>query len=386
MSLIVSFAAPLFWGAQLMTTGNILPPANPILSSTDPTISTLIAVIKDAQEINARISNTPYCSAATIAPPPISTQPVTVRINENGAISASVPAGNIPFNHTAASTVKALTMFRVFQDVLGGKTENLDNPVPPEVIAAAKALGSSFFNDNKAATWGDLIKHTWETSDNGLAEVIAAYQPNKPLPESFENIATQAGHNLQGFFLRNTTIELSKVLIFNGSGHPDGVEGGSGPYPVARISELCLNAQTGKRLPSRQGHVDVAEYTKALWQIANTPTGKAFVQWLTNHGVKSPSLAKAQGAAKSGTDNSTTGGVFFVPQNGGVSVTVQLGRGGYTPQETPYSVGTVSPVEQKGDFNGVPAFLDISGQVTSITPSVMPQQIQILVRSEDHSK
>ena len=147
MSLIVS-AASLFWGAQLMTTGNIPPPANPILSSTDPTISTLIAVIKDAQEINARISNTPYCSAATITPP-ISTQPVTVRINENGAISASVPAGNIPSNHTAASTVKALTMFRVFQDVLGGKTENLDNPVPPEVIAAAKALGSSFFNDNK---------------------------------------------------------------------------------------------------------------------------------------------------------------------------------------------------------------------------------------------
>ncbi len=281
-------------------------------------------------------------------------------------------------------------MFRVFQDVLGGKTENLDNPVPPEVIAAAKARGSSFFNDNKAATWGDLIKHTWETSDNGLAEILAAYRPNKPLPKSFENIAAQAGHNLQGFLLRNTTINLSKVLIFNGSGHPDGVEGGSGPYPVARISELCLNAQTGKRLPSRQGHVDVAEYTKALWQVANTST--AFVGWLTDHGVTSPSLrnaqGNAQGAAKSGTDNSTTGGVFFVPQNGGVSVTVQLGRGGYTPQATPYPVGTVSPVEQKGDFNGVPAFLDISGQVTSITPSVMSQQIQIqrLVHSEDHSK
>ena len=157
------------------------------LHSTTPEPTELTQAIYEVEQRNNRIGNTPYCSAEIINPP-ITTQPVTVRINENGAILASVPAGNIPSNHTAASTVKALTMFRVFQQVLGGQLENLNNPVPQQVMKAANDLESTFFQNGDPKTWGDLIKYTWETSDNGLSEILAAYT-NENLPNSLKEMA-----------------------------------------------------------------------------------------------------------------------------------------------------------------------------------------------------
>jgi hypothetical protein len=286
----------------------------------------------------AALESSPYCGHRPSNH--LSETPVTVRIDSAGNVFASVPQTQT--DHTAASTLKTLTMFRVFNDVLGGKIENLGKPVPEEVIKSANALGSRFFQDGKPHTWGEFMKHIWEKSHNGLAEIIGAYRPDQPLPKSFPALAAQAGDNLQLFLLNHTTIDLSKVIALNGSGHPDGVEGGSGVYPAARTSSLCLQT-TPSVLPSRQKRVDIKEYTKALWELANTTKGTQFVQWLEAHDVKSRDTLP--GVNKTGTDNTTTGFVAFKLHSfqgqDSVAVTVQLGQGNYTPSPTPYKIGFV---------------------------------------------
>jgi hypothetical protein len=314
-----------------------LSPTPRTLYSITPEPTALTVAIVEIDKRNKSVVNTPYCGHWSENP--LNSSPITVRINDDGSVFASVPPEHIKTDHTAASTQKTLTMFRVFYKILGGDVNALNNLVPEPIIDAANRLESTFFQDGNPKTWGDLIAYTWKQSDNGLAEVLAAYQPNNFLPESFEKMASQSGDNLQRFLSDTTTTDLSKVLVFNGSGHPDGVEGGSANYPPAYISTLCLKSYNSSSPPPRQGRVDIAEYAKALWQLANTPQGLAFVRWLEAHNVKSPILP--QSAAKTGTDGYTTGIVVFEPNLNAVKVTVQLGEGGYRAQATPHSLGVV---------------------------------------------